>query len=135
MGAQAEAWAAQRCTACRPDSPPVDPQELERFLQAYPAWRIATPQAGLPQLERVYPFKNYAQALAFTNQVAALAEAEDHHPRLTLEWGKVTVAWWTHAIGGLHRNDLIMAARTEQAYQQQERRNPTPQEPGQEIKP
>lgn len=104
-------------------------------MQAYPAWRIAARQAAPPQLERVYPFKNYAQALAFTNQVAALAEQEDHHPRLTLEWGKVTVAWWTHAIGGLHRNDLIMAARTEQAYQQQERRNSTRQEQGREVNP
>ena len=49
---------------------------------------------------------------AFTNRVGALAEAEDHHPALLTEWGRVTVTWWTHKIRGLHRNDFIMASKT-----------------------
>jgi 4a-hydroxytetrahydrobiopterin dehydratase len=71
---------------------------------------------GIPRLERVFKFKNFAQALAFTNQVGALAEAEDHHPAILTEWGKVTVSWWTHKIKGLHQNDFIMAARTDGLY-------------------
>jgi 4a-hydroxytetrahydrobiopterin dehydratase len=65
-------------------------------------------------LERLYTFKNFKQALAFTNKVAQMAEEEFHHPSLLTEWGKVTVTWWTHAIGGLHRNDFICAAKTDQ---------------------
>ena len=67
-------------------------------------------------LERVFKWKNFVQALAFTNRVGELAEEEGHHPALLTEWGKVTVTWWTHKIKGLHRNDFIMAARTDQLY-------------------
>jgi 4a-hydroxytetrahydrobiopterin dehydratase len=64
-------------------------------------------------LSRSFTFRNFAEALAFTNRVGALAEAEGHHPALFTEWGKVTVQWWTHKLKGLHRNDLIMAAKTD----------------------
>jgi len=50
----------------------------------------------------------------FTNQVAKIANDEDHHPAILTEWGKVTVTWWTHKIRGLHLNDFIMAAKTDQ---------------------
>jgi 4a-hydroxytetrahydrobiopterin dehydratase len=107
--------ADQKCTACRPGSPAVGAQELADFLAQYPNWRIVE-RSGVQQLECRFKFKNYAQAVAFTNQVAEIAEAEDHHPALLLEWGRVTVTWWTHTIQGLHRNDLIMAAKTERLY-------------------
>jgi 4a-hydroxytetrahydrobiopterin dehydratase len=61
----------------------------------------------------VFTFNDFAGALAFTNRVGALAEAEGHHPAILTEWGKVTVTWWTHAISGLHRNDFIAAAKTD----------------------
>ena len=59
---------------------------------------------------------DFAGAIAFTNRVADLAEAEGHHPAIITEWGRVTIRWWTHAIGGLHKNDFIMAARTDKLY-------------------
>ena len=59
--------------------------------------------------------KDFAQALELTNRIGALAEAEKHHPAILTEWGKVTVSWWTHKIRGLHRNDVIMAAKTDDA--------------------
>jgi 4a-hydroxytetrahydrobiopterin dehydratase len=65
-------------------------------------------------LERVFKFKNFAQALEFTNEVGAIAEEEDHHPLIVTEYGRVTVDWWTHVIGGLHKNDFVMAAKTDQ---------------------
>lgn len=68
---------------------------------------------GIKRLQRVFKFKNFSEALNFTNQVGALAEAEDHHPAILTEWGKVTVTWWTHKIKGLHQNDFIMAAKTD----------------------
>ena len=73
-------------------------------------------QGGVRRLQREFDFKNFPEALAFTNRVGELAEEEGHHPLLKTEWGKVTVQWWTHAIGGLHRNDFIMAAKTSDAY-------------------
>jgi 4a-hydroxytetrahydrobiopterin dehydratase len=73
---------------------------------------------GINRLERVFTFKNFAQAIAFTDQVGALAEAEDHHPAILTEWGRVTVTWWTHKIRGLHQNDFIMAAKTDELYRQ-----------------
>jgi len=65
-------------------------------------------------LEKVFKSKNFAQASEFTNKVGAIAEEEDHHPMLVVEWGRVTVQWWTHVVKGLHKNDFIMAAKTDE---------------------
>ena len=77
-----------------------------------PEWQIVQ-QDGVDRLQRVYPFKDFVAALAFTNRVGAIAEAEGHHPLLITEWGRVTVQWWTHKIGGLHTNDFVLAAKTD----------------------
>jgi 4a-hydroxytetrahydrobiopterin dehydratase len=68
---------------------------------------------GVPRLVRTFRVPNFREALLFTQRVGELAEAEGHHPALLTEWGKVTVSWWTHKIRGLHRNDYIMAAKTD----------------------
>lgn len=77
-----------------------------------PDWKIVE-QDGTSRLERTYSFPDFKTALAFTQQVGEQAEQEGHHPALLTEWGKVTVTWWTHAIKGLHKNDFIMAAKTD----------------------
>jgi 4a-hydroxytetrahydrobiopterin dehydratase len=102
----------EKCVACRADAPTVAGEELEALMREIPDWSVES-RDGVLQLERVFQFPDFAQALTFTNKVGALAESEDHHPKLTTEWGRVVVAWWTHKIKGLHRNDLIMAARTD----------------------
>ncbi|GIW09150.1 MAG: putative pterin-4-alpha-carbinolamine dehydratase 1 [Dehalococcoidia bacterium] len=107
----------QKCVACRPDAPAVTPQEREQLLPQIPQWRLVE-REGIPRLERVFRFKNYLDALEFTNRVAAAAEEEGHHPAILLEWGKVTVSWWTHAIRNLHLNDFISAAKTDRIYDQ-----------------
>jgi 4a-hydroxytetrahydrobiopterin dehydratase len=104
--------AREACTACRPGSPGLRPAEIEGLRREIPGWRVVT-REGIARLERVFGFPDFAAALAFTNEVGALAEAAGHHPAITTEWGRVTVAWWTHTIGGLHRNDFVMAARTD----------------------
>jgi len=68
---------------------------------------------GIKRLERVFRFEDFAEAMAFTEKVAGIAESEGHHPALLTEWGRVTVTWWTHKIRGLHKNDFIMAAKTD----------------------
>lgn len=110
-----EALVHMKCVACRKDAPTVTEDELAAFLPHVPHWKIVE-RDSINRLERSYRFKDFAQALSFTNQVGELAEAEGHHPALLTEWGKVRVTWWTHKIRGLHRNDFIMAAKTDQLY-------------------
>jgi 4a-hydroxytetrahydrobiopterin dehydratase len=88
-------------------------EHASALLRALPGWLLKKVD-GVERIEKVYSFKDFSQALAFTNQVGALAEQENHHPALLTEWGQVTVGWWSHSLGGLHRNDLIMAAKTDQ---------------------
>lgn len=107
--------AQQKCVPCHGGLPPLTPDEIAALHPQAADWTIVE-RNGIPRLERVFRFKTFAQALAFTHRVGALAEEEDHHPVLITEWGKVTVTWWTHAIKGLHQNDFIMAAKTDEAY-------------------
>ncbi|QOL27145.1 4a-hydroxytetrahydrobiopterin dehydratase [Thalassotalea sp. LPB0316] len=102
----------QQCEACHVDAPKVTDEELAQFMSQLPDW-VPEVRDGVMMLERVYKFKNYKQAWAFANKVSELAEEEFHHPAILLEWGKVTVTWWTHAIRGLHKNDFICAAKTD----------------------
>ena len=106
----------ETCEACSADAPQVTEAELQSLGQDVPDWSVITLD-GEQQLQRVFKFKNFAEALAFTQTVGDLAEAENHHPAILTEYGKVTVRWWTHKIGGLHRNDFVMAARTDRAYE------------------
>ncbi|MFM5257432.1 4a-hydroxytetrahydrobiopterin dehydratase [Aeromonas veronii] len=105
--------ASQQCEACRADAPKVSDEELRELMQLIPDWQPLVVEGAL-QLRREFTFRNFKEALAFTNRLGELAEAEFHHPTILTEWGKVTVSWWTHKIGGLHRNDFIMAARTDE---------------------
>jgi 4a-hydroxytetrahydrobiopterin dehydratase len=103
---------AQHCEACRRDSPLVTAEEAAGLRPLIPEWREDVIDE-IPRLVRTYRFPNFRDALAFTVRVGELAEAEGHHPALLTEWGRVTVSWWTHKIRGLHRNDFIMAAKTD----------------------
>ena len=102
-----------KCTACRGHEPTLTDDEIAELLPQVSDWQVVE-REGVKSLERVFEFRNFAQALAFTNKVGDQAEEEGHHPALLTEWGKVTVNWWTHKIGGLHQNDFIMAARTDE---------------------
>jgi 4a-hydroxytetrahydrobiopterin dehydratase len=102
-----------RCTACRGDEPTLTGAEIAEMRPQVPEWQVVQ-REGINRLERVFRFRNFAQALAFANRVGEQAEEEGHHPALLTEWGKVTVTWWTHKIGGLHRNDFIMAAKADE---------------------
>ncbi|MEM7061802.1 MAG: 4a-hydroxytetrahydrobiopterin dehydratase [Cyanobacteria bacterium P01_B01_bin.77] len=103
----------QTCIPCSGKVPPVSEAEITELKPQIPEWDIISAN-DVPQLQRVYNFSDFQTALDFTNKVGALAEAEQHHPTLLTEWGKVTVTWWTHALNGLHRNDFIMAAKTDE---------------------
>ena len=103
----------QTCVACRRDAPTVTDAEIAELHSQVSDWELVELD-GIKRLRRVFPFDDFAQALAFTGAVGELAESEGHHPALLTEWGRTTVTWWTHKIRGLHRNDFIMAAKTDE---------------------
>jgi 4a-hydroxytetrahydrobiopterin dehydratase len=115
--------AQQACSVCSPDAARIGAEQAQALLTQLPDWQLLSEPAqtaGKPatasvdKLVKAYLFKNFAEALTFANRVGELAEAEDHHPALLVEWGKVTVTWWTHSIDGLHQNDFILAARCDE---------------------
>ena len=102
----------EKCAPCHGGAPQATKAEIAQWKPQVPDWELVE-REGVRRLERVFTFRDFADALAFTDRVGALAEGEGHHPALLTEWGRVTVSWWTHAIRGLHRNDFIMAAKTD----------------------
>ena len=106
----------QKCVACRGGEPMLTEAEITELHPQVPEWQVREVD-GIKRLARVFKFKNFAEALDFTNRVGAVAEEEDHHPLLITEWGRVTVHWWTHVVKGLHQNDFIMAAKTDKIYE------------------
>lgn len=105
----------EKCVACRRDAPTVTDDELAELRPRVPDWELLELEE-VPRLRRTFSFDDFATALEFTNRVGAIAETEGHHPALLTEWGRVTVTWWTHKIRGLHRNDFVMAAKTDELY-------------------
>ncbi len=105
----------ERCTAPQAGSG-LDGAAIAQLAAAVPGWRIVEID-GVPRLERVFALRDFAAALDFTQRIGAMAEAEDHHPAILVEWGRVTVMWWTHKVSGLHRNDFIAAAKTDRLYE------------------
>ena len=104
--------ALEKCVACRRDSPRVTHDEIGEFHREVADWDL-TEHNAIKRLDRTFKFSNFAEAMEFTKKVGQAGEDEGHHPRITTEWGRVNVAWWTHKIRGLHQNDFIAAAKTD----------------------
>ncbi len=115
-----DSLAQEQCVACRRGAPRLSDDELAALRPQFPDWSVVE-RDGIKRLERTFTFPDFTTALHFTNWVGALAEAQGHHPAMLTEWGRVTVTWWTHAIKGLHRNDALMAVKTDHAYAELER--------------
>jgi 4a-hydroxytetrahydrobiopterin dehydratase len=106
--------ANNRCIPCRGGVPPI-PTERERALLAELERGWYLNQSN--HLERLYLFKDFADALAYVNSLGAVAEAEGHHPDLYLTWGKCRVEIWTHKIGGLTESDFYLAAKADREFE------------------
>jgi 4a-hydroxytetrahydrobiopterin dehydratase len=111
-----ERLAQMRCIACRGDAPTATDAEIADLHRQVADWELVEID-GIKRLRRAFVADDFAQALEFTRKVGELAEKEGHHPALLTEWGRTTVTWWTHKSKGLHRNDFIMAAKTDQLRQ------------------
>ena len=102
--------AQQKCVPCEGGTPPLTAAEVEPFLAQVEGWEVVDGK----KLARGFRFKNFVEAVDFVNAITPVAEAEGHHPDLTVGWGRVGVELTTHAIGGLSQNDFIMAAKVDQ---------------------
>jgi 4a-hydroxytetrahydrobiopterin dehydratase len=103
------------CKKIKADTPRLNDEEVKQWVVDLVGWNMYRKDGEL-RLEKTFVFKDFDQAAGFTIQIAQIAGEEDHHPAILTEWGKVTVAWWTHKIKGLHQNDFIMASKTDQLY-------------------
>ena len=103
------------CVPCNSKTPQLNKIEISKLLEEVPLYELLEIE-NIQRISKTYNFKNYKEALAFTNDLAMIAEEENHHPQIILEWGQVKVTWWTHAISGLDTNDFVMANRTEELF-------------------
>ena len=104
-----------KCEACDASAQLLSASEIEALMQEVEEWSLIE-DAGTQKLQRVFHTKNYAKSIAFTNAIAQLADSVNHHPVLIVEYATVTVKWWSHSINGLHKNDFIMAAKTNDLF-------------------
>ena len=98
----------RRCVSCEGGAEALRPEEVKKYISEVPEWH-ADPDAA--KIARNFKFKNFTEAMAFLNRVAAIAEEENHHPDMHAYYNKVTLELSTHAIGGLSENDFIVAAK------------------------
>lgn len=106
--------ADEKCVPCRGGIPPLPAERVQTLLQQLGrGWSLN--KDG--HIERLFTFKNFAQALDFVNKVGAVAEAEGHHPDMYLSWGKCRIELWTHKINGLTESDFYMAAKADREFE------------------
>jgi len=103
--------AKKRCVPCEAGVSPLTKEEAEKLMQQVKGWHLA---ADTKHISKEFKFENFLEAMAFGNKTTAVAEAEGHHPDLTIGWGRVGVELSTHAIKGLSENDFILAAKIDQ---------------------
>jgi 4a-hydroxytetrahydrobiopterin dehydratase len=115
--------AQMHCAPITANTSRINDSDASQLKAKMPGWRTYE-KDGEQRLEKIFQFADFNQAVVFTNQVAQVANEENHHPAILTEWGKVTVTWWTHKIKGLHQNDFIMAAKTEQLMEKTNHERP-----------
>ncbi len=104
--------AAKSCIPCRGGVPPMEGEEIQALLALLGnGWMVIDDH----HIQKNYKFKDFADALGFTNRIGAIAEEQGHHPDIYLAWGKVGISIWTHKIDGLTESDFVLAAKCEEA--------------------
>jgi len=101
-----------KCVPCRGDEPTLELKRAREMLEEVEGWELY--EADEPHIEKKFKFEDFAEAMQFVNKVAGIAEEEGHHPDICVHWNQVELVLWTHAIGGLHKNDFIVAAKIDE---------------------
>lgn len=109
---------SRKCEPCRGGLPPLTEVEAREFLEQTPEWTL---EENASRVVRRFELENFKSALEFVNRVGDLAEQEGHHPDIAIHWNKVELVLWTHAIGGLHENDFILAAKIDRLLEEPRR--------------
>lgn len=104
----------KKCQPCSGETPPLKPEEIFRLHQQVPDWEVTTGR----KLVHRFTLEDFVKAIAFVNRVAEIAEAEDHHPNITIDYKRVTFTIWTHAIDDLSENDFILASKIDEAFRE-----------------
>lgn len=111
-GSGASGLASKHCVPCRGGEPPLKGEALRKFSAQLSDWKVVDEH----HVTKTYTFPDFKTALDFVNRVGAVAEAEGHHPDITLTWGRVDVKTWTHKSNGLSESDFILAAKVDQEF-------------------
>ncbi len=99
----------KKCKPCEGGVPPLTEEQANELLKQVPSWTIKD-----GHVFKKFKFKDFREAMSFVNKVAGIANAEDHHPDITISYNKVNIEIWTHSINGLSENDFILAAKIDQ---------------------
>ena len=102
--------AEKTCVPCRGGVPPLTAGEIQPLAVQLQRWTVV----GTHHIEKTFGFHDFKSALAFVNEVGAIAEAQGHHPDIDLAWGRVGLKVWTHKINGLTESDFILAAKIDE---------------------
>lgn len=102
-----------RCEPCSGNASLATSDEITQWSAETPDWQIIE-RDGVAQLYRCIKTANFVESIDLAQRIAQIAEASNHHPQLTVNWGSLEIYWWTHKLRGLHRNDFIMAAMTDE---------------------
>lgn len=112
MAKTREELSSLKCVPCRGGIPPMEQEKIKVMLDVVPGWTKT--QGKIDKIEKIFKFKDFNKAMMFVNKVAEIAEEQGHHPDILIQWNKVTLILWTHAIKGLHDNDFILAAKIDE---------------------
>ncbi|MFW9788225.1 MAG: 4a-hydroxytetrahydrobiopterin dehydratase [Candidatus Thorarchaeota archaeon] len=112
MAETREELASLTCVPCRGGTPPMEGDKIKLMMYIVPGWTKS--EGEIDKIEKTFKFKDFAEAMAFVNKVAEIAEEQGHHPDIFIQWNKVTLTLWTHAIKGLYDNDFILAAKIDE---------------------
>jgi 4a-hydroxytetrahydrobiopterin dehydratase len=104
--------ASLTCVPCRGGVPPMKEDKVRLMLDVVPGWTKSVGE--IDKIEKLFQFKNFTEAMVFVNKVAEIADEQNHHPDIFIQWNKVTLILWTHAIKGLFENDFILAAKIDE---------------------
>ena len=98
--------AEKGCKPCKGETLPMSNEEANSFLNEIMGWSLVD-----GHLYNEFKFKDFMEAIRFVNTLAEVAEKEDHHPNISIQYNKVSIDLWTHSINGLSENDFILAAK------------------------